>query len=139
VKRLLTIIITIIVLFVSSIPTSAQQFDYPSNKDKSFVSEDEFYQQLKKGVYREYDDATYSIKRKITYKEIPDAVMTFEKKTGSYMCQPKQELSPAIHPERQVYFFASFVQTKDEEFWRHTVIDAETKRQLEGGDSYHHY
>jgi hypothetical protein len=139
VKRLLTIIITFIVLSVSSIPTSAQQFDYPNNKDKSFVSEDEFYQQLKKDVYREYDDATYSIKRKITYKEIPDAVMTFEKKTGNYMCQPKQVLSPAIHPERQVYFFASFVQTKEEEFWKHTVIDAETKRQLEGGDSYHHY
>lgn len=63
--------------------------------------------------------------------------MTFEKKTGMYFGQPRQELSPFIHPERQVYFFVSFVQTREKEYWKHTVIDAETKRQLEGGNSYH--
>lgn len=138
-KRLITIIITFGLLVNLAIPVSAQKFDYPDNKDKTFISENEFYQQLKKGLYKEYDDATYSIRRKIAYKETPDAVMTFEKKTGRNMCQPKQELSPNIHPNRQVYFFASFVQTKDKEYWKHTIIDAETKRPLEGERSYHRY
>jgi len=138
-KRFLTIIISFGLLVILAIPVSAQKFDYPSNKEKTFVNEDQFYKQLKKDEYKEYDNASYSIRRKITYKEVPDAVMTFEKKTGRYMCQPKQELSLTIHPERQVYFFASFVQTKNEEYWKHTIIDAETKQQLEGGNSYHLY
>ncbi|MGE7954887.1 hypothetical protein [Lysinibacillus xylanilyticus] len=138
-KRFLTIIISFGLLVILSIPVSAQKFDYPSNKEKTFINEDEFYQQLKKDEYKEYDNASYSIRRKISYKEVPDAVMTFEKKTGRYMCQPKQDLSLTIHPERQVYFFASFVQTQNEEYWKHTIIDAETKQQLEGGNSYHLY
>jgi hypothetical protein len=138
-KRFVTMIIALSLLVILAIPVSAQNFDYPNNKGKTFVNENEFYQQMKKDEYKEHENASYSIRRKLSYKEVPDAVMTFEKKTGRYMCQPKGKLSPAIHPERQVYFFASFVQTKDEEFWKHTVIDAETKRQLEGGDSYHQY
>lgn len=136
-KRFITLIISLSLYAVLASPTSAQQFDYPSNKNETYINENEFYKELKKDQYKEFKDATYSVKRKLTYKEVPDAVVSFEKKTGRYMCQPKQALSPAIHPERQVYFFASFVQTKDEEFWKHTIIDAETKRQLEGGNSYH--
>ena len=138
-KSFITLIISLSLCAVLAIPTLAQQFDYPSNKNNTYINENEFYKKLKKDQYKEFKDATYSVRRKLSYKEIPDAVMTFEKKTGRFMCQPKQKLSPAIHPERKVYFFASFVQTKDEEFWKHTIIDAETKRQLEGGDSYHHY
>jgi hypothetical protein len=62
---------------------------------------------------------------------------TCQIQTGRYFGQPKQELATSIHPERQVYFLASFVQTKDKEYWKHTIIDAETKRPLEGGNSYH--
>jgi hypothetical protein len=139
VKRLITLIISFSLFVILAIPTTAQQFEYPANQDKSFISADEFYQQLKKDEYKEFEDATYSVRRKISYKEVPDELMTFEKKTGRYFGQPKQALSPFIHPERQVYFFASFVQTKNEEYWKHTIIDAETKRQLESGNSYHSY
>ncbi|MGM0876775.1 MAG: hypothetical protein ACQEWV_18955 [Bacillota bacterium] len=138
-KKIITFIISFSLLVILAFPTSAQQFEYPANQDKSFKSEDEFYQQLSKDVYKEFKDATYSVRRKISYKEVPDAIMTFEKKTGRYFGQPKQELTPFIHPERQVYFFASFVQTRDKEYWKHTIIDVETKRQLEGGNSYHNY
>lgn len=43
-----------------------------------------------------------------------------------------------IHPDRQVYFFASFSQNEVEEFHKYIVIDAETKRELQGEKSYHH-
>lgn len=94
---------------------------------------------MDKKKYKEYKDSTYSIRQILSYKETPDALMTFEQKTGRYFGQPKQELAPFIHPERQVYFFASFVQTKNKEYWKYTIIDAETKRQLEGGNAYHLY
>lgn len=43
-----------------------------------------------------------------------------------------------VHPDRQVYFFASFSQNEVEEFHKYIVIDAETKRELQEGKSYHH-
>lgn len=139
VNKFLTLTIAFFMFVVLSIPTSAQQFEYPANQEKSFVDANEFYQQMEKNDYKEYKDATYSVRRKIFYKETPDAIMTFEKKTGRYFGQPKQEIAPFIHPERQVYFLASFVQTKDKEYWKYTIIDAETKRPLENGNSYHSY
>lgn len=44
-----------------------------------------------------------------------------------------------IHPDRQVYFFASFSQNEVEELHKYIVIDAETKKELQSGKSYHHY
>ncbi|KIV75007.1 hypothetical protein SZ39_1328 [Bacillus mycoides] len=38
-----------------------------------------------------------------------------------------------------LYFFASFSQDEVDEFHKYIVIDAETKRELQGGKSYHHY
>lgn len=38
-----------------------------------------------------------------------------------------------VHPDCQVYFFASFTQNEIEEFHKYIVIDAETKRELQGG------
>lgn len=138
-NKFLTLTISFFMFVVFSIPTAAQPFEYPANQEKSFVDANEFYQQMEKNDYKEYKYATYSVRQKISYKETPDAIMTFEKKTGRYFGQPKQEIAPSIHPERQVYFLASFVQTKDEEYWKHTIIDAETKKPLEGGNSYHSY
>lgn len=126
----------------STFTTSAQQFEFPANQDKSFISEDEFYQKLNKEKfkeYEEYENASYSIRRKIPYKDTPDAVMNFEKKTGRCFGQPKGKLAKNIHPERQVYFFASFYQTNKNENHKYIVIDAETKNFIHGGNSEHTY
>jgi hypothetical protein len=139
VKRLIILFAISLGLFGLSIPTSARQFEYPANNEKSFANENAFYQQMNKNDYMEYKDAAYSVRKKMSYKKIPDALLTFEKKTGNYFGQPKQELATSIHPDRQVYFLASFVHTKNKEYWKHTIIDAETQRQLEGGNSYHSF
>ncbi|MGE8207338.1 hypothetical protein ACQKP0_22890 [Heyndrickxia sp. NPDC080065] len=137
-KNLITLIISSSLLFILTIPALAEQLEYPANQGKSFTSEDKFYKQLKK-EYREFEDATYSIRRKISYKETPDALMTFEEKTGRYFGQPKQKLAPNIHPERQVYFLASFIQSRDKEYLKFEIIDAETKQSLARGNSSHSY
>ncbi len=37
---------------------SNQKVNYPSNRNKSFVSEDIFYKQLDKKIYKEYNNAS---------------------------------------------------------------------------------
>lgn len=139
-KKLVTVLTLMSCLLIPTLDNaSAHQVEYPSNDKKSFIDENKFYKELPKEQYEEYKDATYSVRRKILYREAPDAIDVFEKKTGRHHGQPKQELSPSIHPNRQVYFFASFVQDKDKEYWKHIIIDAETKRPLESGNSYHNY
>ena len=39
--------------------------NYPSNRNKSFVSEDIFYKQLDKKIYKEYNNAAYSVRKNL--------------------------------------------------------------------------
>ncbi|AJH73685.1 putative group-specific protein [Bacillus cereus ATCC 4342] len=118
---------------------SNQKLDYPSNRNKSFVSERVFYEQLDKKIYKEYNNATYSVRKKVLFKEVPDEESSFWQKTA-VGCGSRVVLQDAfVHPDRQVYFFASFSQNEVEEFHKYIVIDAETKKELQSGKSYHHY
>lgn len=137
------IYIVFIICFLTQMSTayaqSNQKLDYPSNRNKSFVSEDVFYEQLNKKIYKEYNNAAYSIRKKISFKEVPDEEFSFLQKTA-VGCRSKVVFQDAfVHPDRQVYFFASFTQNEVEEFHKYIVIDAETKKELQAGKSYHHY
>ncbi|EEK98056.1 hypothetical protein bcere0013_47770 [Bacillus cereus BDRD-ST26] len=59
---------------------SNQKLDYPSNRNKPFVSEDVFYEQLDKKMYKEYNNAAYSVRKKILFKEVPDEEFSFLQK-----------------------------------------------------------
>ncbi|MGR9633082.1 hypothetical protein ACU82A_03515 [Bacillus cereus] len=118
---------------------SNQKLDYPSNRNKSFVSGDVFYEQLDKKIYKEYKNAAYSVRKKILFKEVPDEEFSFLQKTAAG-CWGEVVLQDSfIHPDRQVYFFASFSQNEVEELQKYIVIDAETKKELQSGKSYHRY
>ncbi|AFQ09986.1 TPA: hypothetical protein ACG05V_002926 [Bacillus pacificus] len=118
---------------------SNQKLDYPSNRNKSFVSGDVFYEQLDKKIYKEYKNAAYSVRKKILFKEVPDEEFSFLQKTAAG-CRGEVVLQDSfIHPDRQVYFFASFSQNEVEELHKYIVIDAETKKELQSGKSYHRY
>nr|WP_147808990.1 hypothetical protein [Bacillus sp. SH7-1] len=130
------------IYFLTQMSTAYAQFnpkvDYPSNRHKSFVSEDVFYEQLDKKMYREYNNAAYSVRKKILFKEVPDEEFSFLQKTAAGCRSSVVFQDFFIHPNRQVYFFASFSQNEVEEFHKYIVIDAETKRELREGKSYHH-
>ncbi|MED1609543.1 hypothetical protein [Bacillus paranthracis] len=140
-KRMICIVFMI--CFLTQLSTtyaqSNQKLDYPSNRNKPFVSEDVFYEQLDKKMYKEYNNAAYSVRKKILFKEVPDEEFSFLQKTAAG-CRGEVVLQDSfIHPDRQVYFFASFSQTEVEELHKYIVIDAETKRELQSGKSYHRY
>lgn len=118
---------------------SNQKLDYPSNRNKPFVSEDVFYEQLDKKMYKEYNNAAYSVRKKILFKEVPDEEYSFLQKTAAG-CRGEVVLQDSfIHPDRLVYFFASFSQNEVEELHKYIVIDAEIKKELQSGKSYHRY
>ncbi|MGD6963992.1 hypothetical protein ACQCVB_17385 [Fictibacillus phosphorivorans] len=128
-----------VLFFFTSTTFAETATQLPGNENKRFVSENDFYEQLDKKVYKEYDRATYSVRKKMSYKEVAAAELTFLKKTGEYFGQKPQPLANQIDPDRQVYFLASFYQNEKEEFHKFIVLDAETKVKLYGGDRYHHY
>gem|GEM_PF-791414 len=140
-KKMLCIVF--VICFLSQLSTtyaqSNQKLDYPSNRNKPFVSEDVFYEQLDKKMYKEYNNAAYSVRKKILFKEVPDEEYSFLPKTATG-CRGEVVLQDSfIHPDRQVYFFASFSQNEVEELHKYIVIDAETKKELQSGKSYHRY
>lgn len=141
-KKMLLVLVVFSNLFFQSTPTfgaTNQNLEYPDNQNMSFISEDEFYNKLDKTIYQEYKDAAFSIRQKISFKDVPNAELTFNQKTrlpGEKMSLQNQT---HIHPNRQVYFMASFYQNEKEEFHKYTVVDAETKVILLGGNDYHQY
>ncbi|MGQ0516019.1 hypothetical protein ACT453_32800, partial [Bacillus sp. D-CC] len=81
---------------------SNQKLDYPSNRNKPFVSEDVFYKQLDKKIYKEYNNAAYSVRKKILFKEVPDEEFSFLQKTA-VGCRSEVVLQESfIHPDRHV-------------------------------------
>ncbi|WP_242311088.1 hypothetical protein [Bacillus cereus group sp. BfR-BA-01331] len=82
---------------------SNTKLNYPSNRNKSFVSEDVFYEQLDKKVYKEYKNAAYSVRKKILFKEVPDEEFSFRQKTAVGCRSSVVFQDFFIHPDRQVY------------------------------------
>ncbi|MEI4770929.1 hypothetical protein WAX74_15000 [Psychrobacillus sp. FJAT-51614] len=117
---------------------SSPKLEYPDNQRKSFVEVDAFYKKLDKDIYEEYKNATFSMRKKVSFKEVPDVELTFKIKT-KLDNKKMNPIDSTIHPNRQVYFLASFHQNEKEEFHKYVVIDAETKTVLLKGNHYHLY
>lgn len=118
------------------ITTTNTTLKYPSNHFQTFLVEDEFYKQLDKSLYEEYHGATFSMREKILFKDVPETRNFFYTKTDTVSQEMDLSNHTMIHPNRQVYFLASYRQHAQEEFHKYAVIDAETKNLLIGGSTY---
>ena len=123
----------------SASEASSPKLEYPDNQSKPFTEVDEFYNELDKSIYEEYKNAAFSMRKKISFNEVPDAELTFKLKTKLSEEKMNPTNSRHIHPNRQVYFMASFHQNEKEEWHKYVVIDAETQKVLQGGNHYHLY
>ncbi|WP_285397469.1 hypothetical protein [Lysinibacillus sp. fls2-241-R2A-57] len=123
----------------SASETSTPKLEYPDNQSKTFIEEDEFYNKLDKNIYEEYKDAAFSMRKKISFKEVADTELVFKLKTKLGTEKIDNLNSPHIHSNRQVYFMGSFHQNEKEECHKYVVIDAETQKVLLRGDQYHLY
>lgn len=111
-------------------------YQYPNNQFQSFRDEDEFYQQLNRTIYEEYPHASWNIRQKMAFRDIAEATENFYLQTNS-----KQEIIDLsqhtfVHPNRQVYFLASFQHNTDETYRKFLVIDAETQTILLGQSQF---
>lgn len=143
-KHLFITMTALFTLLLQPISSSAEEtlnspLSYTDNHNKTFMEEDEFYNTLDKEIYKEYENAAYSLRQKISFKDVPKSHSIFNVKTNLH--HPKLDLQHQtdIHPNRQVYFMASFYQNVKEEYHKYAVIDAETKKVLLGGNHYHLY
>ncbi|MFJ8511406.1 hypothetical protein [Lysinibacillus xylanilyticus] len=121
---------------VLCIPSGTTSYKYPNNQYQTFRTENDFYHLLDRAIYEEYNDATLNIRQKIAFKDVPKAEETFHLKTN--FIREKIDLSQHtfIHPNRQVYFLASFKQNNQETYHKYLVIDAETQTILLGNSNY---
>ncbi|AVK85231.1 hypothetical protein C3943_17695 [Lysinibacillus sp. B2A1] len=117
-------------------PIVATSYKYPNNQYQSFQNEDEFYQKIIPTLYEEYSDASLNIRQKIPFKDIPKAEETFHLKTNFIGEKIDLTQHTFIHPNRQVYFLASFKQTEQESYHKYFVIDTETQTILLGNSHY---
>jgi len=120
-------------------PIVATSYKYPNNQYQSFQNEDEFYQKINPALYEEYSDASLNIRQKIPFKDIPKAEETFHLKTNFIGEKIDLTQHTFIHPNRQVYFLASFKQTEQESYHKYFVIDAETQTILLGNSHYNQH
>ncbi|WHY48940.1 hypothetical protein [Lysinibacillus pakistanensis] len=117
-------------------PIVATSYKYPNNQYQSLQNEDDFYQQINSALYEEYSDASLNIRQKIAFKDIPKAIETFHLKTNLIGKKIDLTQHTFIHPNRQVYFLASFRQTEQETYHKYFIIDAETQTILLGNSLY---
>ncbi|MFJ7666464.1 hypothetical protein ACIQXI_05110 [Lysinibacillus sp. NPDC097195] len=112
------------------ITTAKTTYQYPSNHFQPFLVAEEYYTQLDKSIFENYDNATFILQKKILFKEVTETQKNFNVKTN--LTHEIMDLSnhTMIHPNRQVYFLASFTQNAQEEFHKFIVIDAETNNIL---------
>lgn len=107
-------------------------YQYPNNQFQSFRDEDEFYQQLNRTIYEEYAYASLNIRQKMAFRDVENATQNFYLQTNSDQETIDLSQHTFIHPNRQVYFLASFQHNTDESYQKFLVIDAETQEVILG-------
>ncbi|WP_155590990.1 hypothetical protein [Lysinibacillus cavernae] len=111
-------------------------YQYPNNQFQSFRDEDEFYQQLNRAIYEEYPLASLNIRQKMAFKDVSKATQSFYLQTNSKYEIIDLSQHTFIHPNRQIYFLASFQHNSDETYHKFLVIDAETQVVLLGDSHF---
>ena len=136
------------------------QYLYPTNNDKAFdETADEFYQALRdrrypphrefyvkykqrqrdlnNGLFKDFSNASVNIRKKGLFREV-EAFNYITWDGNIHYTYPDMDIKdhPAISPDRQVYFFYSFIDTEMEFRGRYAIYDVETKQILAGGGTY---
>jgi hypothetical protein len=115
---------------------------FPANNGKEIKqSADQFYKELvKEWHYREYPDATMSIRKKVLFKDIDKFVYKYKDgQVGhSYPDSKKniKDFTPAPNANRQVYFLMSVKETERDFKGQYAVYDVETGSFISGGSTF---
>jgi hypothetical protein len=136
------------------------EYLYPANKEKVFEEtvdqfyqalrdlkyplHQEFYQKHKKrqrdldiGLFKEIPDASVNIRKRLLFKEVENFnYITWD--ANIHFTYPDIDINyhQAVSPNRQIYFFYSFMDTEQEFSGRYAIYDVETKEMLAGGGNY---
>ncbi|EFV74822.1 hypothetical protein HMPREF1013_04848 [Bacillus sp. 2_A_57_CT2] len=114
---------------------------YPANNDKEIKdSADQFYRALQTQFhYKEYPNATMSIREKVLFKDIDKFVYKMKdgKLEHSYPGSNIKDFYPAPDLNRQVFFLMTVKETEKDFKGQYAVYDAETGNMITAGKSFH--
>ncbi|MEK5641955.1 hypothetical protein BK138_08435 [Paenibacillus rhizosphaerae] len=103
---------------------------YPANTQKQFLSADEFYNQLDRKEYSEFDGAKLNVRRSCLFKDVNNILA----ETDQF---GKMRVSGSgYNPNRQVYVFRSIIMIGGRAYDKTAVFDAETKRPIVQSRNY---
>lgn len=132
-KKIMVFVTTLTVLFLGVWFTSEETFASKGADNNSEVNE--LLKRVPHKIYEEYDDATGNIKTTLEYKDIKkilenEGILTLVPET-TYSGDPK------IRPNTQIYFYATWKESKKDFNFKYAIFDANSKEILVSGSSFH--
>jgi len=94
----------------------------------------EFLESLDPVIYKEYDQATDNIREKIKYKDLQNIL----ENKGIQKMVSKSIYSgyPKIDSNSEIYFYATWKDSKEEFYFKYAIFDAKTKKQIVSGSDF---
>ena len=126
----------------NSIHTLAENnYLFPDNKEKHFISAKEFFKSGKlTGNYR-YKEADINLQQKLLYKDLKQYIKS---NVNDYYYTNLLNIysypNDSVSPNRQVYFYCSIMDNEKTLQYIYIILDAETTEQIAegGGQSFKH-
>jgi hypothetical protein len=120
-------------LFLSNAVHAAKLgVEFPRNDSKNMSDVHQFYKTLRENEYREFNNATINVRKKLLYKDLN----TMNNYMGPYHEKKFVDDATHIDPHRIVYFLATIKETKQKTYRKYVIYDAQTKTLFEKGDGW---
>ncbi|PLR79075.1 hypothetical protein CU633_02515 [Bacillus sp. V3-13] len=139
-KKLSLIFLVIFTLSPFRANAEVQLLKYPENEHKVFLSAEEYYKKEKLHDYHEFKKATFSLRKKLLYKNLEKVLKNESSDKIDYKIFHNlfAHKHSQVSPNRQVYLYCSVIETKDDLQYKFIMIDAETSELLVEGDGTHY-
>ena len=139
-KKPYLIILLVFVFFIIHTQNPIQvlakdNYLFPDNKEKQFISAEEFLLSGNQTNYTEFKEANKNFRQKLLYKDLRSFIKS---KVNDYyyinLYNVYADPHSGVSPNRQVYFYCSILNTDKSLKYKYIILDAETTIQIGKGD-----
>lgn len=108
---------------------------FPGNKEKPFISAEEYFLSGNLTDYTEFKEANINFRQKLLYKDLR---VFIKSQVNEYYYKNLYNVYAHQHsgvsPNRQVYFYCSVFENEKTLKYKYIIVDAETSKQIAEGD-----
>ncbi|MFO1441677.1 hypothetical protein KDN24_00140 [Bacillus sp. Bva_UNVM-123] len=139
-KKLYLIILSVFIFSIVHLQNpihilAKDNYLFPDNKEKQFISAEEYFLNGSLTNYTEYKEADINFRQKLLYKDLKSFIKS--KVTDYYyinLYNVYADPHSGVSPNRQVYFYCSILNTDKSLKYKYIILDAETFKQIVKGD-----